>query len=134
MDPGQIVDDAVGGAHFVIRIVVVEGSPVIETDGIREDAGLWIDKRSTIDENLGLVKDTGSKSALKCDEIIGGMIDGTDLIEDAVGAVDQTDVALSAAVERGAVVDFVVDADEPRVFVDDCWLSECDLLGIRRLA
>lgn len=134
MDPGQIVDDAVGGADFVIRIVVVEGSPVIETDGKREDAGLRIDKRSAIDENFGLVKDTGSKSVLKCDEIISGMIDGTDLIEDPVGAVDQTDVALGAAVERGAVVDFVVDAHQPGVFVDDCWLSECDLLGIRRLA
>jgi len=53
-------------------------------------------------------------------QVICRVIDGLELIQwnaAAIGRVDQTDVALGAAVKKSALIDLVVNPYQPRVFM-----------------
>jgi hypothetical protein len=86
----------------VIRLVVVNCDPIIGAYRIRQGWGLGIDERRAIHVNLDFVQQPRRKSVLQSNIVAGRVVNGLDQVigkrTAAIGAADQADITVSAAV------------------------------------
>src|SRR5579863_1817575 len=136
--PYQVFDNPVRRADFDIGCVVVEPYEIACADRKRECACLWIVKWCTIHIKLRFVEEIWSEGVLEREKVVCWVVDSLEFVARqtaAIGRIDQADVPLSSTVKKRLLVDFVIDADQPRVFMDCCrsWgRDQVDVVAVAR--
>src|ERR1700722_5406285 len=138
LSPGQIVVVGIGGTNFIVGLTVVERLEICcrEAD-VNESREHWVVKGRTIDTDLELVQQVGAEEVLESDEVVCGVIVGIVLVEEiTVRRASEGDVALGTGVQSCGLGEFVVEARQPGIFVNDAFAPMrkiveriCDVAG-----